>query len=75
MNGLHEAEKLRRNTLMHLGNSLGDYYGRVLQEAMPDRLTDLLRRLAASSDCGSSDPNDMQPVSGNLNMPRDVEGR
>jgi hypothetical protein len=50
MNGLQtdEAAKLRREALMHVGNRLGDYYSDVMKENIPNRLTDLLRRLVAA---------------------------
>jgi hypothetical protein len=48
MNGLtDEPETLRRETLIHIGNGLSDYYADVLEEAIPDRVTDLLRLLVA----------------------------
>jgi hypothetical protein len=52
MNGLQtdEAVKLRREALMHVGNGLGDYYSDALKEAIPNGLTDLLRRLVASTE-------------------------
>jgi hypothetical protein len=45
-----EAAKLRREALTHVGNRLGDYYGDVLKEGIPDRLTNLLRHLAAPTE-------------------------
>jgi Anti-sigma factor NepR len=42
-----EAAKLRLEALTRLGNGLGDYYGDVMKEVIPDRFTDLWRRLAA----------------------------
>jgi hypothetical protein len=52
MKGLQtdEAAKLRREALTHVGNGLGDYYGDVLKEVIPDTLTDLLRHLAAPTE-------------------------
>jgi hypothetical protein len=52
MKGLRtdEAAKLRREALTHVGNGLGDYYGDVLKEVIPDSLTDLLRHLAAPTE-------------------------
>jgi hypothetical protein len=52
MKGLRtdEATKLRREALTHVGNSLGEYYGDVLKEVIPDRFTDLLRHLAAPTE-------------------------
>jgi len=41
------AEKLRREALMQIGNGLREYYSDVLKEAIPNQLTDLLRRLVA----------------------------
>jgi len=46
MNG-NGAEKLRREALMQIGNGLREYYSDVLKEAIPNQLTDLLRRLVA----------------------------
>ena len=52
MKGLRtdEATKLRREALTRVGNGLGDYYGDVLKEVIPDRLTDLLRHLATPTE-------------------------
>ena len=45
MNGpqTRDAEKLRREALIAVGNGLRDRYGGVLKEDIPKRLTDLLR--------------------------------
>ena len=52
MSGLHtnEAAKLRREILMRVGNGLGIHYGDVLKEPIPDRFTELLRRLVATTE-------------------------
>jgi len=52
MNGLQadEAEKLRREALIRVGDSLRDHYGGLLKEDIPDQLTGLLRRLVAPED-------------------------
>jgi hypothetical protein len=53
MNGLQadEAEKLRREALIRVGDGLRDhYYGDVLKEVIPNRVTDLLRRLVATTE-------------------------
>jgi hypothetical protein len=42
-----EAEKLRREALVRVGDGLRDHYGGVLNEDIPNRLIDLLRRLVA----------------------------
>jgi hypothetical protein len=49
MNGpqADEAEKLLREALVRVGDGLRDHYGDVLKEDIPDRFTDLLRRLVA----------------------------
>ena len=49
MNG-NGAEKLRREALMQIGNGLREYYSDVLKEAIPNQLTDLLRRLVAPNE-------------------------
>jgi hypothetical protein len=51
MNG-NGAEKLRREALMQIGNGLREYYSDVLKEAIPNQLTDLLRRLVAPNEVG-----------------------
>ena len=55
MSGLHtnEAAKLRREILMRVGNGLGIHYGDVLKEPIPDRFTELLRRLVATTEAES----------------------
>jgi hypothetical protein len=52
MNGLQaeEPEELRREALMKVGQGLGDHYGDVFKEIIPNRLTDLLRRVVAASE-------------------------
>jgi Anti-sigma factor NepR len=52
MNGLQadEIEKLRREALIKVGNGLRDHYGDVLKEDIPNRLTDLLRRVVAANE-------------------------
>ena len=52
MNGLQadEAEKLRREALINVGKGLRDYYGDGLKEVIPNRLTDLLRRVVAANE-------------------------
>jgi len=52
MNGpqVDEAKKLRREALIRVGDGLRDHYGDVLKEDMPNRLTDLLRRLVAPNE-------------------------
>ena len=54
MNGSEadEAEKLRREALARVGDGLRDHYGNVLNEDIPNRLTDLLRRLVAPTGAG-----------------------
>ena len=54
MNGpnVNEAEKLRREVLIRVGDGLRDHYGHVLKEDMPNRLTGLLRRLVAPNEAG-----------------------
>jgi hypothetical protein len=54
MNGLlsDQAEKLRRGVLIQVGDGLREHYGDVLKEAIPNRLTDLLRRLVAPCEAG-----------------------
>ena len=54
MNGpqAHDAEKLRREALIAVGNGLRDHYGDVLKDDIPKRLTDLLRRLVAPDAAG-----------------------
>jgi hypothetical protein len=54
MNGpqADEAEKLRREALARVGDGLRDHYGNVLNEDIPNRLTDLLRRLVAPDAAG-----------------------
>jgi len=47
-----EAEKLRREALVRVGDGLRDLYLDVLKEDIPDRLTDLLRRLVAPNEVG-----------------------
>ena len=47
-----EAEKLRREALVLVGDGLRDLYRDVLKEDIPDRLTDLLRRLVAPNEAG-----------------------
>jgi hypothetical protein len=57
MNGpqADEAEKLRREALARVGDGLRDRYGDVLNEDIPDRLTDLLRRLVAPNEVGGEE--------------------
>jgi Anti-sigma factor NepR len=52
MNGLeaNEAEKLQREALIKVGEGLRDHYGEVLKEVIPNRLTDLLRRVVAADE-------------------------
>jgi len=52
MNGpkVDEAEKLRRVALIRVGDGLRDRYGNVLNEDIPNRLTELLRRLVAPNE-------------------------
>jgi len=52
MNGpkVNEAEKLRRVALIRVGDGLRDRYGNVLNEDIPNRLTELLRRLVAPNE-------------------------
>ena len=52
MNGLQadEAEKLRRDALIRVGDGLRDHYGDVLKEVISNRLADLLRRLVATTE-------------------------
>ena len=52
MNGpkVNEAEKLRRVALIRVGDVLRDRYGNVLNEDIPNRLTELLRRLVAPNE-------------------------
>ena len=59
MNGLQveEAEKLRREALIWVGDRLRDHYSDLLKEALPNRLTDLLRRLVAP-DAGGCEEQD-----------------
>jgi len=45
-----EAEKLRREALIKVGKGLRDYYGDGLKEVIPNRLTDLLRRVVAANE-------------------------
>ena len=45
-----EAEKLRREALVRVGDGLRDLYRDVLKEDIADRLTDLLRRLVAPNE-------------------------
>jgi hypothetical protein len=54
MNGpqVDEAKKLRREALVRVGDGLRDLYRDVLKEDIPDRLTDLLRRLVAPDEAG-----------------------
>jgi hypothetical protein len=49
MNGpqVDEAKKLRREALVRVGDGLRDHYDDILKKDIPNRLTDLLRRLAA----------------------------
>jgi hypothetical protein len=47
-----EAEKLRREALVRVGDGLRDHYGDVLNEDIPNRLIDLLRRLVAPNEAG-----------------------
>jgi len=57
MNGpkVDEAERLRREALIRVGDSLRDHYGDVLKEDMPNRLTGLLRRLVAPNEAGGAE--------------------
>jgi hypothetical protein len=57
MNGpkVDEAEKLRREALIRVGDGLRDRYGNVLNEDIPNRLTDLLRRLVAPNEVGGEE--------------------
>ena len=57
MNGpqANEAEELRREALIAVGNGLRDHYGDVLNEDIPKRLTDLLRRLVAPNEDGGEE--------------------
>jgi Anti-sigma factor NepR len=48
-----EAEKLRRATLICVGNGLRDYYGDDLKEVIPGRFTELLQRLDGSTKADS----------------------
>ena len=52
MNGpqADETEKLRREALIGVGDCLRDRHGDVLKEDIPNRLTDLLRRLVAPNE-------------------------
>ena len=52
MKGLRtdEAANLRREALTRVGSGLGEYYGDVLKEVIPDRFADLLRHLAAPTE-------------------------
>jgi Anti-sigma factor NepR len=43
------AERIRRANLKSVGNDLRGYYGDLLKEAIPSRLTDLLQRLDEST--------------------------
>jgi hypothetical protein len=54
MNGpkFDEAEKLRREALIRMGDGLRDHYDDVLKEDMPNRLTGLFRRLLAPNEAG-----------------------
>ena len=54
MNGRQadEAEKLRREALIRVGDGLRDQYGDALKEDIPHRLIDLLRRLVAPNEAG-----------------------
>jgi Anti-sigma factor NepR len=54
MNGpkFDEAEKLRREAFIRMGDGLRDHYDDVLKEDMPNRLTGLLRRLLAPNEAG-----------------------
>jgi hypothetical protein len=55
MNGRQydEAEKLRGEVLIQVGDSLRDHYGDILKEDLPSRLADLLRRLVAPCEARS----------------------
>jgi len=57
MNGSQadDGEKLRREALIAVGDGLRDHYGDVLKEDMPQRLTDLLRRLVAPNEAGGKE--------------------
>jgi len=52
MSGLQpdEAEKLRREALIKAGKGLRDHYGDILKEVIPNRLTDLLRRVVTANE-------------------------
>ena len=52
MNGprADEAQKFRREALVRVGDGLRDLYRDVLKEGIPDRLTNLLRRLVAPNE-------------------------
>ena len=54
MNGLQddEAEKLRRDGLIRVGNSLRDYYGHVIREGVPDRLTESFAASCVTGEIG-----------------------
>jgi hypothetical protein len=47
-----EAEVLRRQALILIGNCLRDYCGDVMKEGIPNRLTDLLQRLLPQAEPG-----------------------
>jgi Anti-sigma factor NepR len=53
-----EAEKLRREALIRVGNRLRDYYSHVMNEGMPSRLTDLLQRLLLPTEIGCDEKQD-----------------
>jgi len=57
MNGprADEAEKLRGEALVRVGDGLRGHYGNVLKEDIPNRLTDLLRRLVAPVEAGEEE--------------------
>ena len=57
MNGpqTRDAEKLRREALIAVGNGLRDHYGDVLKEDIPKRLTGLLRRIVAPNEAGGAE--------------------
>ena len=48
-----EAERLRRATLICVGNGLRDYYGDDLKEVIPGRFAELLQRLDRSTKADS----------------------
>jgi hypothetical protein len=66
MNGSQadETEKLRREALIGVGDSLRDRYGDVLKEDIPNRLTDLFAAERRKNRLSGSTPIDVMPSCG-----------